>query len=746
MPMDVMQHINELLEEAKKYNERRLIALSGDRATSYTIVKNFLNARKEKIAYLAYMQEELPNVDSFHIKDCDKLLGTTYDFLVLDIYHSFQPADLGKLYGIVRGGGLIFLITPAIEKWKNMLNRYHYHILTPPYKEKDVRRNFIKWFVKKLWEHDGIAIIENGEIIKKGNFLSKKMERKKIELPDEIKFSRIAYEIATTQEQVDFLKIAERLIDKNFSIVLKANRGRGKSSIIGVSLAALIDKIDKKMKIIVIAPDRKNVDEIFKFLFYTMDRLGIKYENKWGVISTKNAVIKYMEPFDAYNEKADLIVVDEAASIAPHILLKYLENAPKLIYSSTIHGYEGAGRSFSIRFLKRLKEMKANFVEFEMEEPIRYSMYDPIEKWVFDALLLDAEPAEIEKVEVSKLQYQKLDMDKVIENEGKIRQFFGILIMAHYKNNPNDFAILCDAPNQMARALSYDDKIVCSMQIAIEGGLGKKDCHETYFKSVMIPGNIIPQVLIRHYRKERYGKYRGFRIVRIATHPKFFDHGIGSAALKKLEMEALQSGMDYIGVSFGATIPLLKFWMKNGFVPIHITPTVNKVSGENSLVMIKPLNKKFEEELEKVRREFTKRFMFWLIEPLRDFNSNLSLMILDSFGGYDEKLKMEENDIKRIFAYLWDGLTYKTVKDSLFKLAYNFFMLKSKERNILTRREKLLLLMKNLQCKSWDRVASIAKCEKCEEEMKKAIEKLMLHYYGEKNEVAEFQKEIQGNA
>lgn len=736
--MQIMQHINELLEEARKYNERRLIVLSGERTQSYKIVREFLKEYEGKVAYVAYIEENLPFVESYHIKDCDKLLGTTYDILIMDIYHSFQPADLGKLYGIVRGGGLIFLIVPRLEEWKNMLNRYHYHILTPPYNEKDVRKNFIRWFVEKMWKHDGIAIIEDGKIIKRGNFESRLMKRKKIEIPEEIKFDRKVYEIAITQEQVDFLKLAEELLEKNFAIVLKANRGRGKSSVIGMAIAALIAKVEKA-KVIVIAPNRKNVDEIFRFLGISLDKMGIEYKNRGGIILAKNSMVKFMEPFDAYNEKADLIVVDEAASIAPHILLRYLENSDKLIYSSTIHGYEGAGRSFSIRFLKRLREMKAPFKEFEMEEPIRYSQNDPIEKWVFDTLLLDAEPASIEKVELGKLEYEKIDMNKVIELESKIRQFFGILIMAHYKNNPNDFAILCDAPNQVARALSYDEKIVCSMQIAIEGKLGRKDCDETYYKSVMIPGNIIPQVLIRHYRKKRYGKYRGMRIVRIATHPDFFGRGIGSYAVKMVENEAMQAGMDYIGVSFGATIPLLKFWMKNGFVPIHITPTVNRVSGENSLIVMKPLNKKFGKELESIRKDFVKRFMLWLIEPLRDFNSNLSLMIIDSYNG-SEKFRLDENDIKRIFAYLWDGLTYKTVKDCLFRLTYNFFL--SKDKNILNRREKLLLLTKNLQCKSWERTAAITRCSDCEEELKKAVEKIMMHYYGDRDEISKFQKEI----
>ncbi|MCD6473344.1 MAG: hypothetical protein J7K47_00325, partial [Thermoplasmata archaeon] len=93
MKMQIMQHINELLEEARKYNERRLIVLSGEREESYKIIREFLKEYEGKVAYVAYLEENLPFVESYHIKDCDKLLGTTYDILIMDIYHSFQPAD-----------------------------------------------------------------------------------------------------------------------------------------------------------------------------------------------------------------------------------------------------------------------------------------------------------------------------------------------------------------------------------------------------------------------------------------------------------------------------------------------------------------------------------------------------------------------------------------------------------------------------------------------------------------------------
>jgi N-acetyltransferase 10 len=69
-----------------------------------------------------------------------------------------------------------------------------------------------------------------------------------------------------------------------------------------------------------------------------------------------------------------------------------------LFISSTVHGYEGTGRSLS---LKLIKELRGNtqgskitstyrpMKEVIMEEPIRYKRDDPIEKWLYDLLCLN---------------------------------------------------------------------------------------------------------------------------------------------------------------------------------------------------------------------------------------------------------------------------------------------------------------------------------------------------------------------
>lgn len=59
-----------------------------------------------------------------------------------------------------------------------------------------------------------------------------------------------------------------------------------------------------------------------------------------------------------------------------------------------------------------------------MEEPIRYAYGDPIEKWLFDVLLLDAEPVELteedyELIKRKEVYLEEPDLDDWFENDRK---------------------------------------------------------------------------------------------------------------------------------------------------------------------------------------------------------------------------------------------------------------------------------------------------------------------------------------
>lgn len=47
--------------------------------------------------------------------------------------------------------------------------------------------------------------------------------------------------------------------------------------------------------------------------------------------------------------------------------------------------------------------------------------------------------------------------------------------------------------------------------------------------------------------------------------------------------------LDYIGVSYGLTQALLRFWKRAGYAPYYIRQTENDITGEFGCVMLKPL-------------------------------------------------------------------------------------------------------------------------------------------------------------
>ena len=47
--------------------------------------------------------------------------------------------------------------------------------------------------------------------------------------------------------------------------------------------------------------------------------------------------------------------------------------------------------------------------------------------------------------------------------------------------------------------------------------------------------------------------------------------------------------LDYLGVSFGLTRELLRFWRRSGFVPLYASQKANTLTGEYSFVVLKML-------------------------------------------------------------------------------------------------------------------------------------------------------------
>ena len=681
-----------------------------------SLIKKFIS--QERVVF---------KLEPLNYADTDRVLGTTYEMAVLDLINDMRPNDVGRLVGIIRGGGLLILITPPFNEWEKYVTEFQELLSTPQHPVHEVRHIFKKRIIKKFFEHKGIIIYDadKDKILRHYDRTPiKAFKRKEITIPEKTIFPTKAYKLALTQDQVEVLKILERLVEKprkgeKYAVVIIADRGRGKSCAVGIGLASLAHKLRRikgGCKITVTAPSLSNVQSLMMLAKKTLEALNYDaaVHERRGMISEircKGISIRYYEPIDAINTQADIIAVDEAAGLQVPMLKKIWRKFDRAIFSSTIHGYEGAGRGFSVRFLKAIKEDPSTKVfEYEMEEPIRYAMNDPIERWLFDTLLLDAEPAELEDedfilIRNKRLRYVKPNLEEWFlgSKESKLREFVGIYILAHYRNRPNDVAMMADAPHHTIRALELENgKIVVAVELAEEGPI-PKDMIDYLKYGGWIHGNIIPDRFLKHCRDERFAKYAGWRIVRIATHPNAMDRGLGTYMLSKLCEEARELGYGWVGAGFGVNYPLLKFWVKNGFIPIHISPDRNPVSGEYTVLVVKPLNSEVEKIILEANREFRRRLLLSLVDPYDDLDPRVAQLLLKPWLKEEPPHKPEFTKVmlERTISFAYGAMTYECCSDCIRELAFKYFLNSEKNRPKLSEIEELILIVKVLQARSW---------------------------------------------
>ncbi len=668
-------------------------------------------------------EEFFKNAKVIHYKDTPTVLGETHQSLLIDLTEGFHPNDLGIVVETVEEGGIIIAISPKLEEWNNLIGKWHEEMISSPYTVDDIVPRFYRRFIRKTLEAVGIIIFDadKRKIVKKYEPSETEESREEIVRPESREIKRKLYKLCATQDQIRVLQLFERFFDREKdrkAVVITADRGRGKTAVLGIVTPYLISRMQRVLKravrIMVVAPTPQAVQTYFKFLRKAMVRQGMrefKVKETSGmitVLNSKYARVEYVVPRRAMveSEYADIVIVDEAAGIDVPVLWEITKKVRYIIFSSTIHGYEGAGRGFSIRFLKKLESDENTEVEkIHLEEPIRYGKGDPIEKWLYDVLLLDAQPVELDDedlraIEEGKLEFEMIDKDELLKDEKLLREFFGIYVLAHYRNRPSDVVILLDMPNHLAFRVKVNEKTVCSIHVAIEGGIDEKTIEEMAdgFKP---KGQIIPDLILKHHWDYEFPKMFGVRIVRIATHPSVMGRGIGSFALKRLVDWSCGNEFDWIGSGFGVSPELLNFWLKNGFLPVHMTPQRNEVSGEHTVVVMKPLKMHVQEMVEKLNASFVKRLIEWLSDELSDLEVEVSIQLLHSLRR-DFDYPMPEIDYvnkKRVKKYLQGVSLYEYSSDVLRPLVR--YMYSRTNRAELSEKEEMVLVAKCLQLRDW---------------------------------------------
>ena len=563
------------------------------------------------------------NVKLVTAQSAHTLLGGEWHGVVYDARAGFDANAFGAVAGSVGAGGLLLLLTPSLAEWPDYPDPQRSRITFFPYDEEAVARRFLSRLARLLQHSSQCLLIEQHQPLP---------ALPQYSLPPS---STEDFDECATADQLTAVETLCKVAQghRRRPLVLVSDRGRGKSAALGLAAARLLRQ--GLRSIVVTAPRLAAVASLFQ---HAQSRLPGAEVGR-GVIKTANgAVVRFMPPDQLLHAPApcELLLVDEAAAIPTALLERMLRHHSRIAFATTVHGYEGTGRGFDLRFRKVLDEQTPEWRRLQMQQPIRWADGDPLEHLVFRALLLDAEPAadkEVEDLPLDACTVEWLERDALAEDEGLLSQLFGLLVLAHYRTAPSDLRNLLDGPNLEIVVLRHQQQVLACALVANEGGLDEELSQQVYLGRRRLRGNLLPQSLSVHAGIASAATLQAARVMRIAVHPAIQRKGLGSKLVDAVMARAKEQGMDYMGASFGASPELLDFWSRQGCLPVRIGLKREASSGTHAAMVMRPTSPAGEKLFAEARQRLSTQLPLLLSEPLCELEAELVERLLQAQGG-----------------------------------------------------------------------------------------------------------------
>ncbi|EUC35972.1 hypothetical protein COCCADRAFT_89278 [Bipolaris zeicola 26-R-13] len=796
------------------------------------------------------------NIRYVYYKETEKILGNTYGMCILQDFEALTPNLLARTIETVEGGGLVILLLKGMSSLKQLYTMsmdIHSRYRTEAH--SDVVARFNERFLLSLGKCDSCLVVDDelnvlpisgGKHVKQLPPPDPELEGK---TPKAKELAEIKESLADSPPTGDLVKLAktvdqakalltfvEAIVEKTLrsTVTLTAARGRGKSAALGVAVAAAV--AHGYSNIYITSPSPENLKTLFEFILKGFDSLNYVDHQDYTIMQSTQPdqnkaivrielhrqhrqVIQYIKPEDSHVlGQAELLVIDEAAAIPLPLVRKLM--GPYLVFmASTINGYEGTGRSLSLKLIQQLREQSRgkgtngsthvvdrstgketkdasettmtgrSLREITLSEPIRYAPGDSVERWMNDLLCLDATLPRRSATQgcphPDKCQLLHVNRDTLFSYnpaaEKFLQKMMALYVASHYKNTPNDLQLMSDAPAHHLFVLTgpaEDNKLpepLCVIQVALEGQISRESVLNSLSRGQRAGGDLIPWIVSQQFQDENFASLSGARVVRIATNPEYVNMGYGSKALQLLvdfydgklaslsetepqeveqmrrvteedledasllkdnvkvreasempplfaRLQELKSPkLDYVGVSYGLTSQLHKFWKRASFVPVYLRQTPNDLTGEHTCIMLRSLETTSSDGswVAAFAKDFQKRFLSLLSYQFRTFPSTTSLSIEESASA-GSKLDVDlaakpiskaeldalftPFDLKRLESYANNMLDYHVILDMLPSIAHLYFTGRLKDTVKLTGIQKSLLLAIGLQRKEFSDV------------------------------------------
>lgn len=592
--------------------QRGLLHLQGQRTWCYNWLNEALNELSDiDVLWFGEMDAQtdtssLKQQLESRLKQYKKYLGQERDIVVFDVYSGFNPDAFGALTGTIKLGGLCVLLTPDDYIWPTYPDPELSRLCTEPFKISDIKQCYSQRLIGLLSSLPNLIKISEHK-----QTYPKLLPRNTLEL---------------TSEQSRLSKQLQALITadgkETCAAIVQADRGRGKSSLLGLLSANLLLEANASYKILVTAPLLDSVETLFLHCKTSLENTDIEVNTDLSEIRFSDRSIRFVAPDKLMLEQpdADLLLVDEAAAIPIQMLKPIVKTYKKAIFSTTVHGYEGTGRGFEYKLKPLLKQQYNRVSEFSLSQPIRWYQDDILEQAVNNLLALNSEIAKAPVLAPYQIEYRVWQQSELLDNEAKLTEIFALLINAHYRTSPTDLRQILDGPNISIATLEQHNQTLAAALIAREGNLNEV-LSELVWQGRRRPrGHLFPQSLLAHSGFKQAGQYSYNRIIRIATHPELQGRGLGSKLLDELETWSTSCGCDFLCTSFGFDQRLFKFWQHAGLSPARLGLKQEASTGEFSILMFKPLTTEVTEFVEQVTVRFEQTQVVEQMFNIRELN------------------------------------------------------------------------------------------------------------------------------
>ncbi len=550
-------------------------------------------------------------------------LGGEQDLLVVDAVSpgaGFDPDAFGALAGTLRAGGLLVLMTPP--DWGERPDADYARLAEHPFRPEQLSARYLTRLARQLSAAN--------EVI---HWPVDEQPRLPL-LPFQAR--REAPHVADPDcHTADQAEAVARLVRqrRRRPLVITADRGRGKSAALGIACARLL--AEGEPEILVTAPRPAALESLFQRLEALCpdgQRLGYAFalgERRVRFVAPDELTRLSRE--GAVGGAGARLLVDEAAAIPAGLLGEWLTTFPRIAFATTLHGYEGSGRGFAVRFLERLTREAPEWQGLHLGEPIRWAADDPLEGLVNRLLLLDAEPAPA-STSVSPTWRRVLPAE-LADDETRLRALFGLLVQAHYRTTPTDLRRLLDGPGVGIGALVADKTPVGVVLTGDEGGFDLELAERVARGERRPRGHLLAQSLAAHAGCREALTARLRRVVRIAVAAPHRRSGLGRKLIQAEVARARSEGIDLLGSSFGAEPGLIAFWRSLGFVTLRLGLTRETATGEHAVMVARPLTEQGEALAAELTARFQRALPGLLAFELRELEPEIAAALLSEGEG-----------------------------------------------------------------------------------------------------------------